>query len=120
MTSGQLVPMHVHAVLQLMASLVVEVVLACKEVNQKTRSAANDVLVDIAHAMHESAPPSLDPSAPHSTCKDVDLLDHTDTAEPFPAVMARSACCLCGVMECSPGVLSGYMRIKQHKSARGL
>ncbi len=90
MTSGQLVRMHVHAVLQLMASLVVEVVLACKEVNQKTRSAANDVLVDIAHAMHESAPPSLDPSAPHSAHESV----HSATCKMqlCPAVITRSAC----------------------------
>lgn len=51
---------------QLVASLVGEIVLACKEVNQKTRAAANDMLVDVAHAMHESAPPSLDPSTLHA------------------------------------------------------
>jgi hypothetical protein len=56
---------------QLMASLVGEIVLACKEVNQKTRSAANDVLVDIAHAMHESVPPSLDPGASHEALQHV-------------------------------------------------
>ena len=81
-SSGQLVQMRVIAVLQLMASLVVEVVLACKEVNQKTRSAANDVLVDIAHAMHESAPPSLDPSASHTTCKHVQLQAPNSAAVP--------------------------------------
>lgn len=46
-----------------MASLVGEIVLSCKEVNQKTRGAANDILVDVAHAMHDASPPSLDPSA---------------------------------------------------------
>ena len=75
-------PTYLDSVLQLMASLVVEVVLACKEVNQKTRSAANDVLVDIAHAMHESAPPSLDPSASHPTCEHVQLQGPHSAAVP--------------------------------------
>lgn len=110
-------PTYPDAVLQLMASLVVEVVLACKEVNQKTRSAANDVLVDIAHAMHDSAPPSLDPSA-STTCDTVHLLGHT--VEPIPAVMAWSTCCLRIVVGSSADILSGYIRVKLHKSARGL
>ncbi len=56
-----LINSHPFAFLQLMATLVGEIVLSCKEVNQKTRAAANDTLVDIAHAMHGAAPPSIDP-----------------------------------------------------------
>ena len=38
-----------------------EVVLSCKEVNTKSRAAANEILVEIAQTMHEAAPPSLAP-----------------------------------------------------------
>lgn len=46
---------------QLVATLVGEIVLSCKEVNQKSRVAANEALVSIAHSMHNSNPPTLDP-----------------------------------------------------------
>jgi hypothetical protein len=41
------------------ATLVSEIVLCVKEVNQKTRAAAYGLLVDLARAMHEAEPPSL-------------------------------------------------------------
>lgn len=40
-----------------MASLVAEIILCCKEVNTKTRAAAYELLIDIAHAMHAARPP---------------------------------------------------------------
>jgi hypothetical protein len=45
---------------QLISTLVGEIVLSCKEVNQKSRVAANEALVSIAHAMHENNPPTLE------------------------------------------------------------
>lgn len=48
-------------ILQLVATLVGEIVLSCKEVNQKSRVAANEALVSIAHSMHLSNPPTLEP-----------------------------------------------------------
>ena len=43
--------------LQLVATLVAEIILCCKEVNTKTRAAAYELLIDIAHAMHAARPP---------------------------------------------------------------
>lgn len=43
--------------LQLVATLVAEIILCCKEVNTKTRAAAYELLIDIAHAMHTARPP---------------------------------------------------------------
>lgn len=43
--------------LQLVATLVAEIILCCKEVNTKTRAAAYELLIDIAHAMHDARPP---------------------------------------------------------------
>lgn len=45
---------------RLISTLVGEIVLSCKEVNQKSRVAANEALVSIAHAMHENNPPTLE------------------------------------------------------------
>ena len=42
---------------QLVATLVAEIILCCKEINTKTRAAAYELLVDIAHAMHDARPP---------------------------------------------------------------
>ncbi len=44
---------------QVVATLVSEIVLCVKEVNQKTRAAAYGLLVDLGQAMHEAGPPSL-------------------------------------------------------------
>ncbi|BDA46153.1 RRP12-like protein [Coccomyxa sp. Obi] len=44
---------------QVVATLVSEIVLCVKEVNQKTRAAAYGLLVDLGQAMHEADPPSL-------------------------------------------------------------
>jgi ribosomal RNA-processing protein 12 len=41
----------------IVSSLITEIVLCTKEVNAKTRTLAYEVLVQIAHAMHESRPP---------------------------------------------------------------
>ena len=45
--------------MQVVATLVSEIVLCVKEVNQKTRAAAYGLLVDLGQAMHEADPPSL-------------------------------------------------------------
>lgn len=37
--------------------MVSEIILCVKEVNQKTRSAAYELLVSLAHAMHQEHPP---------------------------------------------------------------
>lgn len=47
------------SIVQVVATLVSEIVLCVKEVNQKTRAAAYGLLVELAHAMHESEPPPL-------------------------------------------------------------
>ena len=44
---------------QLVALLVAEIILCCKEVNTKTRATAYELLVDIAHAMHDARPPPI-------------------------------------------------------------
>ena len=44
-------------IVQLVATLVAEIILCCKEVNTKTRAAAYELLIDIAHAMHAARPP---------------------------------------------------------------
>lgn len=45
--------------IQVVATLVSEIVLCTKEVNQKTRAAAYALLVGLGAAMHEAAPPPL-------------------------------------------------------------
>ena len=49
---------------QLIATLLSEIVLSCKEVNQKSRAAANEVLVSIAYALDEAKPATALPGAP--------------------------------------------------------
>ena len=44
---------------QVVAGLLSEIVLCIKEVNQRTRVAAYQLLVGLAHAMHEAEPPQL-------------------------------------------------------------
>lgn len=44
---------------QVVAVMVSEIVLCCKEVNQKTREAAYLLLVRLAHSMHDAEPPQL-------------------------------------------------------------
>ena len=51
--------MHAPVVTQVVATLVSEIALCVKEVNQKTRAAAYGLLVDLGQAMHEADPPSL-------------------------------------------------------------
>ena len=46
---------------QVVSALVGEIVLCVKEVNQKTRAAAFELLVSLARAMHEADPPSVAP-----------------------------------------------------------
>ncbi len=49
---------------QLVATLVAEIILCCKEVNTKTRAAAFELLVEIGHAMQAArSPPAMLPSA---------------------------------------------------------
>lgn len=43
--------------MQVVASMVSEIILCVKEVNQKTRAAAYELLVSLAHAMHQQHPP---------------------------------------------------------------
>lgn len=45
---------------QLITPIVSEIVLCLKEANKKTRTAAYDVIVEIAHAMHAVQPPSME------------------------------------------------------------
>lgn len=42
----------------MVASLVSEIILCVKERNKATRATAFDLLVQIAHAMHEAEPPA--------------------------------------------------------------
>lgn len=42
-----------------MGSMVSEIILCVKEVNQKTRTAAYELLVSLARAMHEQHPPPM-------------------------------------------------------------
>ena len=51
--------------MQVVATLVSEIVLCVKEVNIKTRAAAYALLVGLAHAMH-AADPLPDPTLPHA------------------------------------------------------
>ena len=46
---------------QLVAQLVAEIILCCKEVNTKTRATAFELLVEIGHAMHAARPPPTVP-----------------------------------------------------------
>ena len=49
---------------QLVATLVAEIILCCKEVNTKTRAAAFELLVEIGHAMQAACSPlAIMPSA---------------------------------------------------------
>ncbi len=50
--------------LQLVADLLSEVVLSCKEANQKSRIAGNEILIAIAHAMDEAQPSTISTGAP--------------------------------------------------------
>ena len=45
--------------MQVVASMVSEIILCVKEVNQKTRAAAYELLISLAHAMHQEHPPPL-------------------------------------------------------------
>lgn len=45
--------------LQVVGSMVSEIILCVKEVNQKTRTAAYELLVSLAQAMHEQHPPPM-------------------------------------------------------------
>ena len=45
--------------MQVVGSMVSEIILCVKEVNQKTRTAAYELLVSLAKAMHEQHPPPL-------------------------------------------------------------
>ena len=47
--------------LQLVAQLVAEIILCCKEVNTKTRATAFELLVEVGHAMHAARPPPAMP-----------------------------------------------------------
>ena len=60
---GRLTPNLNHPVLQLVAQLVAEIILCCKEVNTKTRATAFELLVEVGHAMHAARPPPAMP--PH-------------------------------------------------------
>ncbi|KAK9818389.1 hypothetical protein WJX72_011834 [[Myrmecia] bisecta] len=44
---------------QVVATMVSEIILCVKEVNKKTRIAAYELLIELAHAMHDANPPSL-------------------------------------------------------------
>ncbi len=46
---------------QLVAQLVAEIILCCKEVNTKTRATAFELLVEVGHAMHAARPPPAMP-----------------------------------------------------------
>lgn len=45
--------------MQVVGSMVSEIILCVKEVNQKTRTAAYELLVSLAGAMHEQHPPPM-------------------------------------------------------------
>ena len=47
--------------MQVVGSMVSEIILCVKEVNQKTRTAAYELLVSLAKAMHEQHPPPMPP-----------------------------------------------------------
>lgn len=44
---------------EIVTALIAELILCTKEVNQKTRTHAYELLVSIAHAMHEGLPPQF-------------------------------------------------------------
>ena len=54
------------SVLQVVGSLLSELILGVKEANKKTRAVAYQLLVEVAGRMHEAEPPStdMDPEAP--------------------------------------------------------
>ena len=62
--------------------MVSEIILCVKEVNQKTRTAAYELLVSLARAMHHQRPPPLPPMG-----QDADM----DTGQSF-------ICCYLAVM----------------------
>ncbi len=66
---------------QVVAALVAEIVLCIKEVNKKTRVAAYELLVGLAHAMHAASPPPLLPP------EDADM----SGATPFSGLCLASA-----------------------------
>lgn len=63
--------------MQVVGSMVSEIILCVKEVNQKTRTAAYELLVSLARAMHEQHPP---PMPPMGVGQDADM----DTGPPLP------------------------------------
>ena len=57
--------------LQVVGGMVSEIILCVKEVNQKTRTAAYELLVSLAQAMHQQHPPP--PPAMSKLGQDVDM-----------------------------------------------
>lgn len=80
----------------MVASLVSEIILCVKERNKATRGTAFDLLVQIAHAMHEAEPPS-GPGGPGGGSDDDDM------GEPLALSLSQEGSVHCGSRPaCSP------------------
>ena len=64
--------------------MVSEIILCVKEVNQKTRTAAYELLVSLARAMHEQHPPPLP-----ATGQDMDMGGSSHHSSPVAALLCN-------------------------------
>jgi hypothetical protein len=86
---------------QVVATLVSEIVLCVKEVNQKTRAAAYGLLVDLGQAMHEADPPSLPSLDTHM--EGLDLKGKRAGSSRLPPVQAPLQCSIYRCFSLSSG-----------------
>ena len=70
--------------MQVVGSMVSEIILCVKEVNQKTRTAAYELLVGLARAMHEQHPPPLP-----ALSQDIDMGTALKCLQPLLAHLTR-------------------------------
>ena len=77
--------------LQVVSALVGEIVLCVKEVNQKTRAAAFELLVSLARRMHETDPPSISPADGDASMGE-SFHPHANSINCDPAAISQLAC----------------------------
>lgn len=84
--------------------MVSEIILCVKEVNQKTRTAAYELLVSLAKAMHEQHPPPLP-----ALGQDMDMGGSSHRSSPVIALLCNYMYIGCGASASVFGILNGVL-----------